>query len=132
MNSLHLLLGLSLIVLPVIIIEGLRKKASWVKPTVLATAIISWVMLLPAGINYIVSYAPKKAIIKAGTSPWIHSILMETKEHWGILIPVIVTVAAGLVYSGKAKESERWWILTIVLSIAMAILGFIIFNGSRI
>ena len=132
MNIIHLLLGLSLIILPIIIIIALRKKAFWVKPTTLATVIISWVMLLPSGINYLISYPPKKAIITAGTSPWIHSILMETKEHWGILIPIIVSVAAGLVYSGRAKESERWWILTFILSMAMAILGIIIFMGSRI
>ena len=125
-------MGISLVILPLIIIRGLRKKSSWIKPTALITAIISWVLLLPSGITYIVNYPARKAIIKAGSFPWIHLILMETKEHWGILLPLIVTVAAGLVYSGKAKESKRWWKLTFSLSVLMGILGMIVFAGSRI
>lgn len=132
MNIIHLLLGISLIILPLIIIKGLRKKAPWVKPTALATAIISWVLLWPAGKTYLVTYPAKKAIIKAGSFPWIHLILMETKEHWGILLPLIVTIAAGLIYSGKAKESVKWWKLTFTLSIVIGILGMIVFAGSRV
>lgn len=131
MNLIHLLLGISLVILPLIIIKGLRKKASWVKPTALITAIISWVLLWPAGNTYLFTYPARKAIIKAGSFPWIHLILMETKEHWGILLPLIVTVAAGLIYSGKAKESVRWWKLTFMLSILMGVLGMIVFAGSR-
>ncbi|KKK87727.1 hypothetical protein LCGC14_2750320, partial [marine sediment metagenome] len=33
MNLIHVLLGISLVILPLIIIRGLRKKSSWIKPT---------------------------------------------------------------------------------------------------
>ena len=58
------------------------------------------------------------------------TILMETKEHWGLLIPITATVAAGLVLTNRPEESKRWWILVIIISILVGVMGRIIKMGA--
>ena len=126
----HIILGLALIAFPIIILLYLKKQTNWIKPLSFATAAISWILLLPAGKLYITFYPATKTLIKAGAWPWAHSIIMETKEHWGLLLPIIATLATGLVFTGKAKESKKWWILTIVLSILLGVMGRIVKVGA--
>lgn len=126
----HIILGLALIAFPIIILLYLKKNTNWLKPLSFVTAAISWILLLPAGKLYITFYPATKTLIKAGAWPWAHSILMETKEHWGLLLPIIATVATGLIFTGKAEESRKWWILTIVISILLGIMGRIVKIGA--
>ncbi|MBS3114199.1 hypothetical protein J4448_03785 [Candidatus Woesearchaeota archaeon] len=126
----HIILGLALIAFPIIILLYLKKQTNWIKPLSFATAAISWILLLPAGKLYITFYPATKTLIKAGSWSWAHSIIMETKEHWGLLLPIIATVAAGMVFTGKAEESKRWWILTIILSALLGIMGRIVKIGA--
>ena len=126
----HIILGLALIVLPIIILLNLKKKSSLVRQLSALSAGISWLLLLPAGYLYLIFYPATKTVIKAGAWPWAHSIVMETKEHWGLLLPVIATVAALLVLTGKQKESRKWWALTIVLAVLMAVMGRVVKMGA--
>lgn len=126
----HVILGLALIILPILILLELKKKSHLSKLLSSVTAGISWLLLLPAGILYINFYPATKTLIKAGTWPWTHSIIMETKEHWGLLLPIIATVAAWLVITGKAKESKKWWVLVAVLSFVIAVMGRIVKIGA--
>lgn len=126
----HIILGLALIAFPIIILLYLKKQANWLKPLSFATAGISWILLLPAGKLYITFYPATKTLIKAGAWPWAHSVVMETKEHWGLLLPIVATVAAGLVFTGKAQESRKWWILTIVISILLGVMGRVVKIGA--
>ncbi len=126
----HIILGMLLIVLPVIILIYLNKKKRWLKLLSVVAAAISWILILPAGILYIVFYPATKTLVKAGSWPWAHSVVMETKEHWGLLLPIAVTVAAFLVYKNKEKESRKWWILVIVLTVLLGVMGRIIKIGA--
>ena len=126
----HIILGLALIGLSIIILQYLGKKSPLTKPLSIATAAISWIELYPSGKLYLVFYPATKTVIKAGAWPWAHNILMETKEHWGLLLPIIATVAAGYVLAGKEKESKRWWILLWVLAAAIGVLGRVIKMGA--
>lgn len=126
----HIILGLALIAFPLLILLYLRKKPSWLTALSVLTAALSWLLLLPAGILYIMFYPATKTVIKAGAWPWAHSVLMETKEHWGLLLPFIATVAAGLIYTNKTEESKKWWILLVVLSVLLGVLGRIIKIGA--
>ena len=112
-----------------IIFQTQEKKSKWIKPLSFITALISWILLIPSGNLYVKFYPATKTLIKAGSRPWVHSIIMETKEHWGLLLPMIATVAAGLVFSNKIKESMKWWVLLMVFSILMGIMGWIITNA---
>ncbi len=126
----HLLLGVGLVVLPIIILVNLKEKPKWLKAVSAITAAISWLLLLPAGLLYLTFYPATKTVIKAGAWPWAHSIIMETKEHWGLLLPVVATVATLLVFDGKEAESKKWWILLLVVSFLIAIFGRIVKMGA--
>src|SRR3989344_4331828 len=126
----HIIAGLALIAFPIIILLYLKKKPKWLKAFSFATAAISWLLLLPSVKLYITFYPATKTLVKAGSWPWAHSIVMETKEHWGLLLPIIATVAAGLVFTGKTKESKKWWILVIVLSALLGVMGRIVKMGA--
>ena len=126
----HIILGLALITFPILILLYLKKRSTWLKPLSFVTVAISWILLLPSGKLYITFYPATKTLILAGTKPWLHSILMETKEHWGLLLPIITTLAAGLVFENKLEESKKWWVLIIILSLLIGIMGRIIKLGA--
>ena len=129
MLYLHIIAGLSIIVLSILILLQMQKKSTWLKPLSALTAAISWLLLLPSALLYIIFYPATKTLIKAGAWPWAHSIFMETKEHWGLLIPIIATTAAGLVFTGKVKESKKWWILLLALAALIGVMGRIVTLG---
>ena len=126
---LHIIAGLSIIVLSIVILLQMQKKSAWLKPLSALTAAISWLLLLPSAILYLTFYPATKTLIKAGAWPWAHSIFMETKEHWGLLIPIIATTAAGLVFTGRIKESKKWWILLLALAVLIGVMGRIVTMG---
>lgn len=126
----HLILGGAAVVLPIVLLASLRDKPSWLKPVSALNALASWAVLLPAGALYVNYYPATKTLIKAGSMPWAHSIIMETKEHWGLLLPVIATVAAWLVYREDEKESKKWLVLGLVLALLLGIMGRIVKIGA--
>ncbi len=127
----HIILGAAVIVLSVLILlEMKKKKSALLKPLSVLSAVFSWAQLLPAAVLYLNFYPATKTLIKAGAWPWAHAVFMETKEHWGLLLPVFVTFAAWLVYSGRVKESRKWWIFVIVLSALIAVFGRIVKMGA--
>lgn len=126
----HVILGAAVAVLAVWVLLELNKKSSIVKPLAVMAALTSWISLVPAAFLYIIFYPATKTLIKAGPYPWVHSVIMETKEHWGLLLSIIVTVAAGLVVSGNEKESKKWWILAIIVIAMIAVMGRVIKMGA--
>jgi|SRR3989338_1713302 len=127
----HLILGVALVVLSIEILLELKNKSKWAKWLSVLTAALSWAILLPAGKLYLTFYPATKTLIKAGTRPWAHSIFMETKEHWGLFLPVIFTVAAWLVLRNEWEKSRKWWILGLVVSLLIGIMGSIVTSGAR-
>jgi len=127
----HIILGAALAVLSIIILLEMKKrKSSILRPLSVLTAGLSWSVLVPAGILYINFYPATKTLIKAGAWPWAHSIFMETKEHWGLLLPVIATVAAGMVLTGKIQESRKWWLLLIAVTVLIGVMGRVVKLGA--
>jgi len=127
----HILIGIALVAIPIFIISESRKKSRLLKPLSFVAAALGWLTLLPSGKLYITFYPATKTLIKAGTMSWAHNVIMETKEHWGLLLPVIAAIAAGLVFSGKIKESRRWWALLAVLAASIGIMGMIVTSGAK-
>ncbi|MBI2137022.1 hypothetical protein HYU12_00720 [Candidatus Woesearchaeota archaeon] len=129
MLYLHVLLGVAVVALSAVMLFQLGKgKAS--KGVAFLAALVSWAQLLPSAITYLIFYPATKTVIKAGAWPWAHAVVMETKEHWGILIPIIATTAAGLVWIGKGKESRKWWWLLAVAAVLMGVMGRIVKMGA--
>jgi len=58
----------------------------------LVGTIIAWIHLVISGYYYITFYPPLKSLILAGSWPWAHKILTETKEHWIFLLVPFTTL----------------------------------------
>ncbi|MDO8555564.1 MAG: hypothetical protein Q7R96_00125 [Nanoarchaeota archaeon] len=126
----HIIIGILLLLLPISILYLCKPNSPWRKPLSFLTALCSWLILLPAGRLYLVFYPATKTLIKAGPNPWLHGIIMETKEHWGILLPLIATTAAIMTWKQLTKENKKWWILVIILTILLGIMGRMITAGA--
>ena len=127
---LHLIGGIALILIPVLILLNIKTKPRWLSLLSGAGAAIGWLLLLPAGDLYTTYYPATKTLILAGNWPWAHGIIMETKEHWGLLLGVVFSVAALLVLDKKYDESKKWWKLALILAIALGVLGRVIKMGA--
>ena len=79
---------------------------------------ISW---LAGGYYYVKFYGTLvKPIIKAGTAPWAHNIIMETKEHiFLFIIPLAVTAAL------IAWLKEEDWQLLNIRRPSLILVGFV-------
>jgi hypothetical protein len=131
MLYMHILLGAAVIALSLLAYFAAKgKDTRLLKIYAGFAALSSWVLLLPSAMTYLVFYPATKTVIKAGAWPWAHSIVMETKEHWGLLLPVITTVAAGLAFTGRQEKSRKWWLLAAGLAIIIGIMGRIIKMGA--
>ncbi|MEW6063565.1 MAG: hypothetical protein AB1571_04320 [Nanoarchaeota archaeon] len=126
----HIILGLVIVVLTIIILIKLKGHSRLIKPLAFVTAAVSWLLLLPAGRLYITFYPATKMVIKAGTKSWAHSVVMETKEHWGLLLPFIATLATALVFRNEIKESKKWWALLLIISLLLGLMGRIVKFGA--
>lgn len=126
----HIILGLATIAFPLIILLNLKRKELWLKVLAIAAPAAAWILLIPAGKLYLTFYPATKTLILAGQSTWLHAVLMETKEHWGLLLPIIATTAAWLFLTGKRNESKKWWALTMILSIFLGVMGSTITGGA--
>jgi len=127
----HIIIGLALIALPILILLELKKDSKILRIYSAAAAALSWILLFPAGKLYLTFYPATKTLIKAGPWPWAHSIIMETKEHWGFLLPIIATVAACLVFAKKKDESKKWWILLIIITALIGVMGRLVRLGGN-
>ncbi len=104
---------------------GSRKNrivTAWVG---VAAFVASW---LAGGYYYVVYYGVLvKPIIKSGVAPWVHNIIMETKEHiFLFVIPLAMTVL--FITLLEKEEMERLGLrrLTLWLSGVVAVLGLLI------
>ena len=86
---------------------------------------LSW---LAGGYYYVVYYGTLvKPVIKSGAAPWVHNIIMETKEHiFLFLIPLAVTILFITLLSKEDMERLKLRSLTLWLSLTVAILGLLI------
>ena len=87
--------------------------------------IASW---LAGGYYYVVYYGTLvKPVIKSGLSPWVHNIIMETKEHiFLFIIPLAVTVLFITLLEKEDMERLKLRSLTLSLTGLVAVLGLLI------
>lgn len=94
--------------------------------------LISWI----SGGYYYSAYYGKtvKPLILAGSYPWIHKVIMETKEHIFLFLPFLAFVAFIVVTGGKEKfKNEKLrqaitglCLLVITLGLAITLSGIAI------
>lgn len=84
----------------------------------LASFVLSW---LSGGFYYATYYGQAvKPIIKASAYPWVHGVLMETKEHLFLFLPFLAAVAALLAWRSAdtlARDTslKRAWLALLIL-----------------
>lgn len=108
----------------------------------LAGAILIFAHWLVSGIYYLTYYgAEVKPVIKAGSWPWAHAIIMESKEHVFLFLPFLAILIFFMVWkygAGLREEREpRFYVLAvggtaILVFVLMIAGGFLISAGYRI
>ena len=108
------------------------KLLSWV---VAAGIILSYIL---GGFWYVTHYAVDKEIIKAGSWPWAHNLVMEIKEHTFFMILILSGFLPLLLsqlrssddfkYLSLAKSSSA---LIVILGLMMEASGAVIALGVR-
>jgi len=99
---------------------------------------LSWVS---GGYYYLVHYGPSvKALIKAGPTPWAHSVVTETKEHIFLFLPFLAILAWGMLkhYGNSIIENRDARVavviiagLVVAIAFSMAGMGYLISSGFR-
>lgn len=98
--------------------------------------ILSWVF---SGIYYTSYYGKSvKPIILSGQYPWIHKIIMETKEHVFLFLPYLVLVILALtlltpdeIEDNKKVQKAMMLLCFTIVSIGLAILiGGMMISGA--
>lgn len=124
---LHVLTGMGGSLLPIWIAmemakpfnEISRRDIRLASAAVLILIIVSWVT---GGIYYVDVYGSQvKPAIKA-SQPWIHDILMESKEHVFLFMPFLALLLNSLVF-GNFENKKRF---VAEIAIALAILGLFV------
>lgn len=86
----------------------------------------SWI----AGGYYYSLYYGKavKGVILAGTTPWVHKILMESKEHVFLFLPFLAFVVLVIVnfFSEELVTSAKFRMNLILLCVSIVTLGIVI------
>lgn len=100
--------------------------------------VASWIV---GGYYYVVTYGSAvKPVITASEFSWAHSIIMETKEHVFLFLPVLAVLVWLVLKSAKGwkdmtKEGRTALgvlsIFVFLLGFSMALMGFLIAVGAR-
>ncbi len=99
---------------------------------------LSW---FAGGYSYVNDYGTNvKPLIKAGPSPWAHSIFTESKEHIFLFLPFLSILASSMVfaYGNKLETDKKARLAALILSMTillialmMAGMGYLISTGAR-
>ena len=98
---------------------------------------LSWIV---GGYYYVAYYGSTvKPLIKGGATPWVHYVIMETKEHVFIFIPLLAFCVALLLRRQQTAEAQLarnrltalLCVLIVVMAFSMAGLGFLISRAAR-
>lgn len=89
-----------------------------------AFLIFAW---LVGGFYYVEIYGLHvKPLIKASDAKWVHSIVMEVKEHVFLFLPILATLTAALLYKydGELLENRDARLSIVLLAGLIFVLGF--------
>jgi len=88
---------------------------------------ISWTI---SGGYYYVTYYGKaiKPIIQAGATPWVHSVIMETKEHIFLFLPFLAFLTMLIIWLNKESliEKPRLKNMAAIVSFLIMVIGIAI------
>ena len=118
--------------------EGRVRRARFIAFLGMAFLIAAWVV---GGYYYVTVYGIEvKPLIKAGPTPWAHSVITETKEHVFLFLPFLAALAWGTLERYRAEIAANRKVriglilvsaLIVLMAFSMAGMGFIISSGFR-
>lgn len=117
--------------------SGSQKNRFVIAAVGVAAFVLSWIA---GGYYYVVYYGTLvKPVIKAGVAPWVHNIVMETKEHiFLFVVPLAMTVLFIALLPKedierfKLRGSVLWLCGTVAtLGLLIGLLGFMISATAR-
>lgn len=85
---------------------------------------ISWT--ISGGYYYITYYGKAvKPIIQAGATPWVHSVIMESKEHIFLFLPFLAFLTTLIIWLNKESliEKPRLKNMTAIISFLIVLIG---------
>lgn len=98
----------------------------WSSAVAFFSYILSW---LSGGYYYVVYYGSAvKPVIKAGDYAWAHSVIMESKEHAFLFLPVLAFMVylAALLFQSELESNVLFRRALIGMGIVIFVLGFLI------
>lgn len=131
----HVVCGVIGTMLPMVIlfeIPGVPDKISFIRVRIIALVSFLFILLswLISGWHYVTIYGPisRKPILL--TKPWVHMVVMESKEHLYLLIPFLSLLLLILTWekfdNNLAKTIKVLVISLFLLGVYMSITGYMI------
>ena len=103
------------------------KMLKWFSLSGFLSLMISWTI---SGGYYYVTYYGKavKPIVQASARPWVHSVIMESKEHIFLFLPFLAFLVMLIIwfYQESLAEKPRLKNMTAVISFLITIIGIAI------
>lgn len=100
--------------------------------------ITAWIT---GGYYYVVYYGDNvKPGIKEGSTPWVHSVIMEVKEHIFLFLPILAFVILLVVWlkGDRLQENQKLRnalalvaLITLIIAVSMALGGIVISGTAR-
>ena len=122
-------------------LSGKNYNFRWLNTVAIVSCLSYWFSWITAGYYYVTYYGTAvKPIIKAGSYPWAHTIVMESKEHIFILLPFLAILLLVLLQYAKRQvtmnpgllSAMRWTAgVTTVLGIVVTLAGVLITGAVR-
>lgn len=92
-----------------------------------------------AAAYYLTHYPGVRDVIKKGAMPWAHTVILETKEHVFMFIPILALAAYFVIVWLMKNEDEKVrgalkWLsaLILIMCFAMAGMGYIVSMTARL
>lgn len=139
MLILHVLLGLAGILFTGVVVVGLLRENPLVKMAKRAAlgAFLSFLFSWLSGGYYYTRFYGKavKSVIVKGSTPWVHAVLMEAKEHIFLFLPfaslllfVLLAVLGPNLEKEKSLKNKIIFLalITLILGLAVAFAGIVI------
>lgn len=124
------------------LLSSTEKTIKRTKIFALAGTILIFISWIAGGYYYVNYYGPNvKPIIKKGSAPWVHSIVMETKEHVFLFLPFLAILVTGIIfkYNAELLENHRaktsvllLCALIILITLSIAGMGYLISTAARL
>ena len=142
--SIHVLIGVTGIIASYTVVIWLFKRnipLGALKVTSLLAFVAYITAWITGGYYYVVHYGDAvKPIIKAGPNPWVHSVIMEVKEHIFLFLPVLSFVVLLVIWLNGDRLQENKSLrnalalvalITFLIALSMALAGIVISGNAR-